>query len=110
MVIPMDFMDTVLMDLVSLDTLPVPLSPTEVSQVFRLWRSLWLQLWIIWLSLWILWIPCLWTWYRWTPYRYLFHLQKCPRYFGYGGAYGYNYGSYGYPYGSYGYRAYGPGI
>merc|ERR1712025_695337 len=33
-----------------------------------------------------------------------------PRYFGYGGAYGYNYGSYGYPYGSFGYRAYGPGI
>merc|ERR1719270_1649813 len=32
-VIPMDFMDTVLMDLVSLDTLPVPLSPTEVSKV-----------------------------------------------------------------------------
>merc|ERR1712038_886365 len=33
-----------------------------------------------------------------------------PRYYGYGGSYGYNYGSYGYPYGSYGYRAYGPGI
>merc|ERR1711997_668773 len=33
-----------------------------------------------------------------------------PRYYGYGGAYGYNYGSYGYPYGSYGYRAYGRGI
>merc|ERR1712193_16187 len=33
-----------------------------------------------------------------------------PRYYGYGGSYGYNYGSYGYPYGSYGYRAYGRGI
>merc|ERR1711997_471306 len=33
-----------------------------------------------------------------------------PRYYSYGGSYGYNYGSYGYPYGSYGYRAYGPGI
>merc|ERR1712088_1047937 len=32
-----------------------------------------------------------------------------PRYYGYGGSYGYNYGSYGYPYGSYGYRAYGRG-
>merc|ERR1711992_125847 len=33
-----------------------------------------------------------------------------PRYYGYGGSYGYNYGSYGYPYGSYGYHAYGRGI